>query len=302
MRRSKNSNNYSAVNPARFNVNLRPQLLGLILALLTISFATSGCNLTGGGSSKASRSPDGPAMAMAMGLYQRGASLQTMAARGGASYSSGSKRHYFKFEVAALKPGQILFTAIDPTGRPAFKMASDGQQITAILYGDKQFASGPATLENFSKFLPLGLTPDELMSIMAGSQVKPEAAGSKGSGDNTELIIQPAGKQADEANLWRLKLRGGLDQNPDATAIITASLGSVSRPAVSIKYLSIKDVPREDLDSRLEPFPHSVEVVWTDGKEQTLKVTYDEVRLGLDLGGISFSLQKPEGFEFVPLD
>ena len=264
-----------------------------------------GCLLTGGsgggGAAEVARTPDGPAMAMAAGLYQRGESLQTMAARGGAGYTSGSKRHYFKFETVTMKPGRIMFTALDPAGRPAFRLASDGQMITCILYGEKQYAIGPATAENFGRFLPLGITPDQLISLMTGSQVRPASAGAKESGSSTELIVQPAGRPADDRHLWRLSLVGGLQQDPAATVIQSASFGPPRRPELSIKYLSVKNVAREDLGGRQEPFPHSVEVDWTDQNKQSLRVTYDEVRLGLTLTDTTFSLQRPDGFELIEL-
>lgn len=273
------------------------------LGLLGLIFLP-GCLLTGGGGSSSDvlRSPDGPAMAMAAGLYQRGESLRTMAARGGVSYTTGSKRHYFKFEVVAMKPGRLMFTALDPAGRPAFRLASDGELITCIVYGEKQYAIGPATAENFERFLPLGITPDQLIALMSGSQVRPMTAGAKQSGANTELIVQPAGRPADDRHLWRLRLAGGLEQDPAATVVQAATFGPARQPELSIKYLSVKDVAREDLGGRQEPFPHSVEVDWTDQKKQSLRVTYDEVRLGLELPDTAFSLQRPDGFELIQLN
>ncbi len=262
-------------------------------------FFLPGC-LTGGSSGAVLRSPDGPAMLMAAGLYQRGESLRSLAARGGAGYTSGSARHYFKFELAALKPGRILFTALDPAGRPAFKLASDGETITCLIYGDRQYAVGPATAENFSRFLPLGLDPDQLVALMSGAQVRPVSAGARVSGESTELVVQPEGGGDDR--LWRLTLAGGLEQDPAGAVIRSATFGPPRRPELSIRYLSVIQVPREDLDNRLEPFPRSVEADWTEGKDQSLRVTYDEVRLGLELPESMFSLRRPDGFELIEMN
>lgn len=297
MRRLKSSNDRAPAFPLN---------LWLWLVLLGPALLLHGCLLTGGGgssrrSAEILRSPDGPAMAMAAGLYQRGESLRTLAVRGGVSYSVGSRRHYFKFEAAAMKPGRILFTAFDPAGRPAFRLASDGELITGIIYGERQFAIGPATAENFEKILPLSIAPDQLIALMSGSQVRPAAAGARQSGSSTELVIQPAGGPADDDRLWRVRLDGGLDQNPATAVVQSADFGPARRPEVSIRYLSVKDVPREDLGGRPEPFPHSVEVDWTDPKRQSLRITYDEVRLGLDLPDAVFTLQRPDGFQLIQL-
>jgi hypothetical protein len=238
-------------------------------------------------------------MAMAAGLYQRGESLRTLAARGGADYRVDSKRHYFKFELAAQKPGQILFTALDPAGRPAFRLASDGVTITCIVYGEKQYAVGPATAENLGRFLPLGLAPDELAALLSGSQVRPVSAGARLNGDSTELVIQPEGGGSD--SLWRVRLAGGLEQDPAATVVQSATFGPARRPELSVKYLSVRPVPREDLAGRPEPFPGAVEAEWSDGQKQSLRVTYDQVRLGPALTESMFSLARPDGFELIEL-
>ncbi len=271
--------------------------LGAAAALLV-----SGCGGSGGGSSASvTRSPDGPAMTLASGLYQRGESLSTMAVRGGASYTADGKRHYFKFEALVMKPGRLLFTALDPTGRPAFRLASDGSQLTGVLYGAKQYAVGPATAANFGRFIPLGISPDQLIALMSGSQVRPGAAGARQSGDATELTVLPAGQPDGDQNLWRLRLAGPVEQDPARAVVQSAAFGSARNPAISIKYMNVKEVPREDQGGRPEPFPHSVEIDWTEGAQKSLRVTYEEVRLGLPLDQSHFTLPRPGGFELIQL-
>lgn len=279
------------------------RVLKILGTAVLAAFFLPACLGGSGSSGTVLRSPDGPAMEMAMGLYQRGESLKSLAARGGASYSVGQRRHYFKFEALVIKPGWLLFTAFDPAGRPAFKLASDGSQLTGILYGSNQYVAGPATAENFGRFIPLGLSPDQLIALMSGSQVRPAAAGAKESGSGTELTVVPAGRPESDSSLWRIRLAGGLIQDPAAAEIQSAVFGPSRKPEISIKYPSIRQVAREDLGGRPEPFPASVEVDWTgaDNKSQTLRVTYEEVRLGLALDEALFHLEQPKGFERVQL-
>ncbi len=279
--------------------------LALLLGLaLMAGLLFPGCGGGSGTSGAVTRSPQGPAMDLASGIYQRGESLRTLAARGGAGYTSQGRRHFFKFEVLVDKPGRMLFTALDPAGRPAFRLASDGQQLTGIMYGSRQYVVGPATAANFGRFIPLGLTPDQLIALMSGSQVRPASAGARETGEATELTIVPAGQPEGDAQLWRLRLAGGLGQNPATAVVQSAAFGPARNPEISIKYMSVKDVPREDQGGRPEPFPHSVEVDWTsaDRQSQALRVTYDEIRLGLPLETGLFHLERPNGFELVQLN
>ena len=247
------------------------------------------------------RATTGPAMVLANGLYQRGESLTSLAVRGGASFTSQGKRNYFKFEALVLKPGYMLFTAFDPAGRPAFKLASDGKSLTGILYGARQYAMGPATKENFGKFLPLGITPNQLTALLSGAQVRPASAGDKSTAESTELVILPLDKPDSLDNLWVIRLDGPVTQDPALARITSASLGPPKDPSIAIKYRAIKDVPREDLAGIQEPFPHSLEISWVDQDKKELRVTYEEVRLGVPLDTTLFNLAQPKGFELIQL-
>jgi hypothetical protein len=241
-------------------------------------------------------------MELAAGLYQRGASLNTLAARGGVNFIADGRRNFFRFEALVMKPGRLMFTALNPAGNPAFRLASDGAQLTGVIYGTRQYVTGPATAENFGRFIPLGLSPDQLIAIMSGSQVRPAAAGSQSLGENTELIIVPAEALEDDKNVWRLRLTGGLTQDPLKAVIMTAAHGETLNPDITIRYLSVRELPREDEGGRLEPFPQSVEADWNlDQQKRSLRVTYDDVRLGLALDPAAFALDKPAGFEVIQL-
>ncbi|MDR2724951.1 MAG: hypothetical protein LBC90_02565 [Candidatus Adiutrix sp.] len=265
-----------------------------VLAVLVAELA--GC---AGHLEVAPRSAEGPAMDLARGLYQRSESLRTLAARGAVSHEDGRRRTFFRFEVLILKPDRLLFTAFDPAGRPAFRLASAEGRLTGLFYGARQYFTGAATDENFARLLPIKMAQEQLVALLCGSTVRPAAAGARAVGErNTELIITPAETSEGESDVWRLKLSGGLDQDPERAVILTAARGPARRPDLTLRYLTVQDVPRENEPGLMMPFPTSMEAEWA---KQFLRLTYDEVSLGPKLDPGLFTLAPPEGFEVVSL-
>jgi hypothetical protein len=246
----------------------------------------------------APRTSEGPAMALAHGLYLRGENLRTLAARGAVSHEADRRRTFFRFEALALKPDRLLFTAFDPAGRPAFRLAAAEGSLTGLNYGTRQYFTGPATAENFTRLLPLNLTLEQLVALLCGTTARPAAAGARAVGDDTEIILVPAEAPEDENEVGRLKLAGGLDQDPRRAVILTAAHGPAGRPDLNLRYLAVQELPREDEPGVLTSFPVSMEAEWTKPK-QFLRLTYDEVRLGPTLDPSLFILKPPEGFEMV---
>ena len=244
------------------------------------------------------RIPEGPAMDLARGLHLRGESLRTLALRGAVSHEAGRRRTFFRFEALVWKPDRLMFTAFDPAGRPAFRLAAAEGRLTGLIYGARQYFTGPATAENFARLLPLNLTQDQLVALLCGSTPRPAAAGARAANGNTELVLVPAEAPDDENEVWRLKLSGGLDQDPYRAVILTVARGPANRPNLNLRYLEVKDLPREDEPGLLTPFPTSIEAEWTKTK-QSLKLTYDKVSLGPALTPDLFSPEPPEGFEVV---
>ena len=244
------------------------------------------------------RSAEGAAMDLARGLYLRNENLRTLAARGAVSHESGRHRMFFRFEVLILKPDRLLFTAFDPAGRPAFRLASAEGRLTSLIYGARRYFTGAATAENFARLLPINMTQEQLVDLLCGSTARPAAAGARTMGENTELVLVPAESPGDESEVWRLKLVGGLDQDPRRAVILTAARGPARRPDLFLRYHTVQYLPREDEPGLTTPFPTSVEAIWD---KQLLRLTYDEVSLGPKLDPDLFALAPPEDFELVSL-
>ena len=246
------------------------------------------------------RALEGPAMDLAQELYLRAESLKTLAARGAASYETEGRRRFFRFEAFVMKPDRLQFTAFDPAGRPAFRLVAADGRLEGLIYGARQYFTGPASPENLARFLPLNLTLDQLVALLSGSITRPLAAGARTVGGNTELVLIPAEFPEDENEIWRLRLSGGLDQPPRQAVILSAARGPANRPNLSLRYPTVRELPRADAPGLMEPFPASVEAEWPREK-QHLRLTYDEISLNPPLDPSLFALTSPADFETVLL-
>jgi len=273
--------------------------LARLAALAVLAVGLAAC-AAGSRGAAVPRTSEGPAMDLARGLHLRGESIRTLAARGAVSHETDRRRAFFRFEALAMRPDRLLFTALDPAGRPAFRLAAAEGRLTGLNYGTRQYFTGPATTENFARLLPLNVTQEQFVALLCGSTAKPAAAGARAVGENTELILVPAEAPEDENEVWRLKLVGGLDQDPKRAVILTAARGSAGRPNLNLRYLAVQDLPNKDEPGNLMPFPTSVEAEWAKPK-QFLRLTYDEVSLGPSLDPGLFIIKPPEGFEAVSL-
>jgi hypothetical protein len=138
------------------------------------------------------------------------------------------------------------------------------------------------------------------VALLCGSIVRPGAAGARAVGENTELVIAPAEAPDDENETWRLRLAGGLDQDPRGAVILSAAGGPAGRPNLSLRYPAFKTLPRADAPGLTEPFPTSVEAEWVREK-QSLRLVYEEISLNPAPDPGLFILTPPPDFEVVPL-
>lgn len=246
------------------------------------------------------------AAALAKGLYERGSGLKSFAAQGRINYYRGKQRHFFRFEFVSQKPGSMLLTAFDPAGRPAFKMLIYQNELTGVLYQSGEYVKGPATAENLALFIPVALDPEDLLRLMTGSQV--EAASAEGrektvSGQVvSELAVSPVQGDGGVEHIWRLKVQGPLGQDPLMAKVSSAAYGPIMKPAMSVNYEQIKEAQREDQNGRTEPFPYKIMARWQTGSgEETMELSYDEVRLGADIPKTLFSVPRPAEFKLIQL-
>lgn len=81
--------------------------------------------------------------------------------------------------LQAMAPGRLKFVGVDPLGRPALVLVTDGESFRLIMVGEGMAYQGPTTAEAFRRHLPEGLDPERLPSslfawVSGGMPLEPE--------------------------------------------------------------------------------------------------------------------------------
>ncbi|QRO01191.1 DUF4292 domain-containing protein [Archangium violaceum] len=70
--------------------------------------------------------------------------------------------------LAAMRPGLLRVEMFDFFNRPIAVLVTDGQRFGLFQAQENRFYQGPATPRNLSRFLPVALPSEELVSVMLG--------------------------------------------------------------------------------------------------------------------------------------
>jgi hypothetical protein len=70
--------------------------------------------------------------------------------------------------LAVSRPGLLRVEMFDFFNRPLAVLVTDGQRFGLTQFQENAFYQGPATPQNLSRFLPLALPSEELVSVMLG--------------------------------------------------------------------------------------------------------------------------------------
>jgi outer membrane lipoprotein-sorting protein len=237
---------------------------------------------------------DGPAMELANSLRQAGQDISTLAARGSVEYTADKSNHFFRFEVLAKKPDSFQFTILDPLGRPAVRMVNDGFQFMALEYGPREASIGDSQTLSLGRFLPVGLTAQDFISILSATLVPDpsQASFSLNSAEKIALRIVPEGHWS--GSTWRVDVSTG----ENSQRIDGFSANFENGLPILAAYSNFTSHPVEDIN-KIVDFPSRIDLTWGQGEK--LLIRYTEVRLGFPAQSEMFSTSVPSGFKQTEL-
>ena len=191
---------------------------------------------------------------------------------------NGGKTVNVRQAILAGYPDRLRTETLSPFGSPLLVLASDGQNLDALLPGEGRFLHGPASAENLRRFsrLPLRLT-DLVGLLLYRPPLFPWEEMRGGSGD--------AGSR------YRLFLDG-----PAARRQVFSFAADLQLTGAA--YYDGKELLLEigygDFGPAPTPFPRQAELQ-LPGHGVTARIHFEEVELNVDLPAALFHLQPPAG-------
>ncbi|MDR2612479.1 MAG: hypothetical protein LBG06_06520 [Deltaproteobacteria bacterium] len=274
------------------------------LALAAI-LALPGCARTAGVPPDRAPAENLRAEGLARAVWAEGEDLRTFAVRGDANYLSGNGRRFFRFELVCERPGSLLFTARDPFGQPAFRLAVADGYLRAADYLGRAYYAGEARGGALELLLPLPLEAEGLLAALSGSlpfepgRAEALAPLPTGEGEALFLAYPAAGGGAP----LRVSVSGAAPWDSASWKTLrSVSRGSARDPDFQARYGRWEPAPRDDRGGALRLFPRTVAASWRHGGgTHGLELSYREVSLGFTPPESVFVLERPEGFSLQPI-
>ncbi len=186
--------------------------------------------------------------------------------------------------LAASRPGMLRVEMFDFFNRPIAVLVTDGRRFGLFQAQENKFYQGPATPRNLSRFLPVALPSEELVSVMLG-QVPFIPA------ERMTLVLD------EKARLYVLTLyRGEVSQvlhiHPRYLRVVRSEVRGTR--AYALAYDNFKE--HGEL-----VFPHEVTLLASTA-DTSLGLRYTEITLNESPDLTLFDLAPPEGVPVVEVD
>jgi hypothetical protein len=186
--------------------------------------------------------------------------------------------------LAASRPGLLRVEMFDFFNRPLAVLVTDGQRFGLLQFQENTYYQGPASPRNLSRFLPVALPSEELVSVMLG-----------------KVPFIPAERMTldldEKERLYVLTLhRGAVSQvlhiHPKHLRVVRSEVRGLE--AYGLEYENFKE--QEDF-----VFPHEV-TLRAPGADTSLGLRYTGITLNESPDLTLFDLTAPEDIRVVEVD
>jgi outer membrane biogenesis lipoprotein LolB len=190
--------------------------------------------------------------------------------------------------LAASRPGLLRVEMFDFFNRPVAVLVTDGQRFGLLQAQENKYYQGPATPRNLSRFLPVALPSEELVSVMLGRVPFIPA-------ERMTLAVD------EKHGVYVLTLiRGAISQvlhiHPRHLRVVRSEVKGM--PAYGLEYDGFKP---EGEGQGAVLFAHDV-TLRAQQADTSLSLRYTDIQLNESLDLTLFDLAAPEGVPVVDVD
>ncbi|MBF5045543.1 DUF4292 domain-containing protein [Aggregicoccus sp. 17bor-14] len=194
---------------------------------------------------------------------------------------------------AIARPGMLHLETLDFFGKPLAVLVSDGQRFGLYQAQENRYYRGPATPENLSRFLPVVIPGDELVSLLLGEAPR--------------IAEQPVSLRVDaKAGGYVLTLEGEVPSRSGAPTKVTQVL-TVHPTHYRVLHSEVHGMDAYELgfgdflQSGKLSFPRTAKLQAPQA-QTTLELRYTDVTLNGPPDLTMFELAAPEGVPVVEVD
>ncbi|HYO59734.1 DUF4292 domain-containing protein [Archangium sp.] len=186
--------------------------------------------------------------------------------------------------LAVSRPGLLRVEMFDFFNRPIAVLVTDGQRFGLFQSRENKFYQGPATPRNLSRFLPVALPSEELVSVMLG-----------------KVLFIPAERMTlsldEKERLYVLTLHRG-----EVSQVLHIHPKHLRVVRSQVRGLQTYGLEYDDFKEHGEfVFPHEVRLV-APTAETSLGLRYTGITLNESPDLTLFDLSAPEGVPVVEVD
>ena len=190
--------------------------------------------------------------------------------------------------VIAKRPGFLRLETLNPLGHPGFFAVTDGKELFLFYPSENKFYHGIASRENLSRFIPLNINLEEMVSIMLGNIPLIDY-------DAEQIDCQAEG----DFYVLRLSSEDGRFKQMLEVSISKQKVVESKTYEEEALILAVKYGRYESMEG--EFFPKDISISMPHDKTK-VNVRYKKIVFFSEINSAEFRLIPPQGVEVISLE
>lgn len=198
-------------------------------------------------------------------------------------------RYPVRAAVVLRKPDLIRIESLPLIGPPDLFLAANGKTLKVYAVTQRKFYKGRATADNLSRFLPLGLSAGDVVSILTG-----RIPGISAQGETMKASLDGSIYRIDMLSVYGIVRSLWVD--PNTGDLVKAEVYD----ALQIVVYTVRF--QEFIEQEGRRLPRKIEIIPGQGGSISATIRYSEIQFAVDTDLSPFDLPDPPGIEPTALD